>query len=91
MFEFVVLQAATPRCDFRVRVSKWMAGVKNSGCRVFPTASDAEKYARRSGIGATIWHGLVEGTQSLVAEIVAPSAHKTRPVTQVTWYGGQFL
>lgn len=91
MLEFVVLQATRPRHDLAKRVEKWKAGVKNSGCRVFESATDAEKYARRTGIGATIWHVLAAGTPTLVAEIVAPSAHKNKSVTEITWYGAKFL
>ena len=91
MLEFVVLPSSTPRYEFGVSVNKWLRGVKSPGCRIFSNAEDAERYARRSGIGATIWHGMAEGTQSLMAEIVAPSAHRTRPVTEITWYGSQFL
>ncbi len=69
--------------------ARWERGGKAPG-RAFPydCAANAEKYARRLGPGARIIDTV---TKQEVAIIVKAPAHKSRPITEVTWYGGRFL
>lgn len=71
------------------------AGVRSlhlrKGVRDFRTAEQAEKSARRSGVGARVWWWDLEGEAVVVADIARKSEHRTGLVTEVTVAGGRYL
>lgn len=83
------VQPITSRNTWVYDFKLWERGERNKG-RAFPydCAREAEKYARRLGPGARIVD--VVANQE-VATIVRAPAHRNRPITEVTWYGGRYL
>jgi len=85
----VVFPASVPSSAYGRELDRLMSRAKGVKARGFSDAKSAERYARRSGVGAEICEALAG--LPLVATIVASSAHRTGVVTQVTWEGWRFL
>ena len=88
MPDFVVFPASVPVWRYADEIDRWGNGL-GTKARGFYDAKDAEKHARRSGVGASVCE-CVAGFP-VVARIVKPSAFRKGVVTEVTWEGGRYL